>query len=401
MTGRFSRRAVLAGLASTAAAGALADAPAASIRPLPRPGGLGAPAIDALLERARLGGTVTFAVFDAADGRFLEGREVNRPQPPASVAKAVTSAYAYDRLGEAHRFETRLLAGGPVRDGVLRGDLVLAGGGDPTLDTPGMARLAAALGDTGAERIGGRLLTYADALPFVPKVDPDQADHLGYNPAVSGLNLNFNRVHFSWERAGGRYVVALDAPGGRFAPTITSARMRIAPRRLPVYTYRQAEGVDEWTVARGALGEAGSRWLPVRNPSRYAADVLAALARPGGVALPAAAEEGVPEGAEIARVVSAPLSEVTRDMLLYSTNLTAEALGLASSRASGAETLGASARAMSAWAGPALGMGSAAFVDHSGLNEENRCERGGDGGRDGAPDAGASGGPPAQGLRVA
>ena len=373
---RFSRRAVLAGLASAAGAGALANAPTTSIRPAPRPGELAAPSIDALLERARLGGTVTFAVFDAADGSFLEGREVRRGQPPASVAKAVTAAYAYDRLGPEHRFETRLLTTGSVRDGALRGDLVLAGGGDPTLDTPGVARLADALGKTGAKRVEGRLLTYADALPFVAKVDPEQADHLGYNPAVSGLNLNFNRVHFSWERTGGRYVVALDAPGGRYAPAITSARMRIEPRRVPVYTYRQAEGVDEWTVARAALGQAGSRWLPVRNPSRYAADVLGALARSSGVTLPEGVETPAPEGSEIAREVSAPLPEIVEGMLLYSTNLTAEALGLASSRPAGAASLGASARAMSAWAGAALGMREVAFVDHSGLNDETRVSAG-------------------------
>ena len=78
----------------------------------------------------------------------------------------------------------------------------------------------------------------------------------------------------------------------------------------------------------------------------------------------------MPEGAEIARETSAPLIAIVGDMLLYSTNLTAEALGLASS--GGAASLGASARAMAAWAGATLGMTEAAFVDHSGLNEETR-----------------------------
>ena len=374
MIGGLSRRAALLGLASTIAAAALADPVAVSLRPRPRPSDLGrpqaAPTIDALLERASLGGAVTFAVFDAADGRLLEAREARRDQPPASCLKAITAAYAHDRLGGEHRFETRLLTTGPVEGGALRGDLVLAGGGDPTLDTPGLARLADALGEAGAERVEGRLLTYAGALPFVPKVDPDQADHLGYNPAVSGLNLNYNRVHFSWERTGERYVVELDARAGPFVPVITSARMSIAPRTLPVYTYRQDHGVDEWTVARAALGRGGSRWLPVRNPSRYAADVLGTLARSNGVVLPEGAETDAPGGAEIARETSAPLIAIVGDMLLYSTNLTAEALGLASS--AGAASLGASARAMAAWAGPSLGMTEAAFVDHSGLNEETR-----------------------------
>ena len=369
MVAEVTRRAVLGGLAATLGVG---GAGASTLRPLPRPDDLLAPSIDALLARAGLGGVVTFAVFDAADGRLLESREPTRGQPPASVAKAITAAYAHDRLGEGHRFETRLLATGPVRDGALQGDVILAGGGDPTLDTPGLARLAEGLAATGARRVEGRLLTDAGALPFVPKVDPEQADHLGYNPAVSGINLNFNRVHFSWERAGGRYVVSLDARAGPYVPAITSARMRVEPRRLPVYTYRQSGGVDEWTVARGALGQGGSRWLPVRNPSRYAADVLGTLARSGGVVLPQGEEARGAEGAEVAREVSDPLGSIMRGMLVHSTNITAEALGLAASRGTGAASLAASAQAMSAWAGAQLGMAQAAFVDHSGLNEETR-----------------------------
>lgn len=369
MTRRLSRRAALGGLGALAASGAWAGAPTVSPRPPRRPRDGGAPSIDALVDRAGLGGVVTFAVFDAADGRFLEGREARRGQPPASALKAITAAFAHDRLGPEHRFETRLLGRGPVRDGVLRGDLVLAGGGDPTLDTPRLAALASGLAEAGVREVDGRLRPFAGALPFVPKVDPEQADHLGYNPAVSGLNLNYNRVHFSWERAGGRYVVSLDARAGRYAPAITSARMRIEPRRMPVYTYRQAEGVDEWTVARHALGAEGSRWLPVRNPPRYAADVLGALTRADGLALPMGDEVATAEGGELARVSSPPLLDVTEGMLRYSTNITAEALGLA---ASGAPGLGASAAAMADWSGPALGMRGARFVDHSGLNEETR-----------------------------
>ena len=56
-------------------------------------------------------------------------------------------------------------------------------------------------------------------------------------------------------------------------------------------------------------------------------------------------------------------------MLKYSTNLTAEAVGLTSSAARGSVpgSLSASAKAMKDWAEPNLGVGRARFVDHSGL----------------------------------
>jgi D-alanyl-D-alanine carboxypeptidase/D-alanyl-D-alanine-endopeptidase (penicillin-binding protein 4) len=52
--------------------------------------------------------------------------------PPASVAKALTSLYALDTLGADHRFQTRVMATGSVIGGVLKGDLILVGGGDHT-----------------------------------------------------------------------------------------------------------------------------------------------------------------------------------------------------------------------------------------------------------------------------
>ncbi|MEQ9258138.1 MAG: D-alanyl-D-alanine carboxypeptidase, partial [Roseovarius sp.] len=82
------------------AGGGWAKAPAVSLRPRLRPVGSAAatplaPARDAeaLVEAARLGGDVSYAVLDIATGRMLESREAELGQPPASVTKAVTALY--------------------------------------------------------------------------------------------------------------------------------------------------------------------------------------------------------------------------------------------------------------------------------------------------------------------
>ncbi len=52
---------------------------------------------------------------------------------PASNAKLYTTAAALDLLGADYRYETRLYADGPVVDGVLKGNLIVRGSGDPTI----------------------------------------------------------------------------------------------------------------------------------------------------------------------------------------------------------------------------------------------------------------------------
>jgi D-alanyl-D-alanine carboxypeptidase/D-alanyl-D-alanine-endopeptidase (penicillin-binding protein 4) len=381
MSDMISRRGFLAGSAaatSLLAVPACANAPTQSLRPALRPAGgraASVPAVEALVSQANLGGEVVFACADAQTGELLEVRQPQRGLPPASVVKALTAIYALDTLGPSHRFETRLIATGPVQNGILGGDLVLAGGGDPLLDTNALADMAAQLKAAGVREVRGRFLVWGGALPYARVIDEGQPDHVGYNPAVSGLALNHNRVHFEWARNGQGYGVTMDARSDRYRPDVRVARMQVVARDLPVYTYADAQGVDQWTVAQTALGKGGSRWLPVRRPDIYAGEVFRTFAGSQGIRLPA--EEmarSLPGGSVIVRRQSAPLPEILRDMLRYSTNLTAEMVGLAATQARGGRpgSLAASANAMNGWASSALGLSAPALVDHSGLGDRSR-----------------------------
>ncbi len=373
-----TRRALLAGLGSGLGWAALADAPVSSLVPRPRPADFikrTVSPVDALIAQANLSGEIGYVVADARTGLVLEARNPNVGLPPASVAKSITTAYGLAHLGAGHRFSTQVVATGPIKSGKIQGDLILVGGADPVLDTDGLAQLVKTLKAKGISGVTGAYKVYSDALPYVAEIDPDQPDHLGYNPAISGLNLNHNRVHFEWKRSGESYSVAMDARSDHFRPAVSMSRMKIVNRSLPVYTYKASSGVDNWTVAKGALGKGGSRWLPVRRPDLYAAEVFQVLARSQGIQLskPQVAQK-MPSGTVVASQSSVPLGDIARSMLKYSTNLTAEVIGLSASRKRGvsASSLSASAREMSTWVQSSLGAKSANFVDHSGLSDASR-----------------------------
>ncbi|MHA6344784.1 D-alanyl-D-alanine carboxypeptidase/D-alanyl-D-alanine endopeptidase [Roseivivax sp. CAU 1761] len=381
MVQQLTRRRVLAALLATAAGPVFAEAPETSPRPVARGDDLlsqALPSLDEIVAQAGLDGSFGFAVAETRTGEILEERSGALGLPPASVAKALTAAYALDVLGPDHVFTTRVMATGPVdATGRLDGDLILAGGGDPTLDTDHLSQLAGALREAGVETVAGKLLVWGGALPEVATIDPAQPDHVGYSPGVSGLNLNYNRVHFEWRRAGQGYDISLDGRSDSLRPPVNMARMVVVARSTPIYTYVDTGRRDDWTVARNALGNGGARWLPVKRPALYAGEVFQAVAGAKGLRLPAPRLiEDLPEGAEtLVRRESAPLDAILREMLKWSTNLTAEAVGLAATAARQGtvpDSLEASAAVMNDWAQAELGLTDVALTDHSGLGDASR-----------------------------
>lgn len=313
------------------------------------------PLLDDLLSGQGFSGQVGCLAL-AGDGRVLAAQSQDQAFAPASTLKIVTALFALDRLGAGHRFATRVLRKGDT--------LILAGGGDPVLDSDGLAVLAARLA---ALRPNGvrRLLVWDGALPHLPQIAPGQPEYLAYNPAVSGIMLNFNRVELSWHcQSSCRFELQASAQRHRPKAWTVSAGLGGGP-----ISHHQTPQGEHWSLPRRMLGQQGRRWLPVRQPALYAGDVFQTLCRAQGLGLPRPeVVRELPEGDELARVDSLPLSDILRDMLAYSTNLTAEAVGLA---ASGAPDLAASGRAMQDWA---AGQGAQGLVcaDHSGLSAQSR-----------------------------
>ncbi|MEX3314239.1 D-alanyl-D-alanine carboxypeptidase/D-alanyl-D-alanine-endopeptidase [Sulfitobacter sp. PS-8MA] len=375
----YTRRFFLGTAASAVAAvSAMAEPPTVSLRPVGRDADLykqAIPNVSEILADSGIKGDVAFAVVDVDSGIWLEAANANMGIPPASSAKAITALYALDVLGPEHVFETQLIATGEIVDGVVQGDLILAGGGDPTLDSDNLGVMAEKLKAAGITGVTGGFKVYQGIYPLAPVIDPEQPDQVGYNPGLSGIALNYNRVHFEWERGSDGYDVTMEGRSLRYRPAVRIATMEVVDRRGPVYTYEDKAGRDVWTVAKGALGKNGARWLPVRKPGLYAGDAFVTIAKSLEIDLPEAEIiDSLPGGKALIVHTSADLRSILKDMLKYSTNLTAEMVGMAASvaRAGPLDSLRASAAEMNRWSVEKLGMENPQMVDHSGLSDDSK-----------------------------
>lgn len=113
---------------------------------------------------------------------------------PASVMKLVTSFAALTRLGPGYAWTTEVWADGPVADGVLDGNLVIKGYGDPTLTLERMWLLQRELRARGIRHVRGNLVL--DLSHFeLAESDPGAFDgepFALYNAAPGPLVANFN-----------------------------------------------------------------------------------------------------------------------------------------------------------------------------------------------------------------
>ncbi|TWR27862.1 D-alanyl-D-alanine carboxypeptidase/D-alanyl-D-alanine-endopeptidase [Mucilaginibacter achroorhodeus] len=113
-------------------------------------------------------GAVSLTVLDAKTGEMIFGGNPDMGLAPGSTLKTVTSITAFNVLGKDFQFQTQLgYTGTLAADGTLTGDVIIKGGGDPTLGSWRYANtkenvvlntMVVALKKAGIKKINGRVI---------------------------------------------------------------------------------------------------------------------------------------------------------------------------------------------------------------------------------------------------
>lgn len=313
--------------------------------------------LEALLERARWRSTTWGVLVTSLDnGETLFSWNADSLLAPASNMKLLTSAAAFRVLGPEYRFRTYLLTTGSVRDGVLEGDLVLYGTGDPGISdrfypsrTFVFEALVRELRETGVRRIRGNLVADASFLPGPLRPegwDPrDLNEH--FAPGISALSYNENVLSLRLEPgpAPGLPPVVHTLPDYRGVP-VENLGVTVDGAARPRLSITRSEPLGPFRI-EGEIRRGGRdvwRQMTVSRPARFAGASFREILREGGVELEgdlrvvddrassllsgpgvtAPIRDGRPRTRVLARHVSPPLREYLAVVNKRSNNLFAE-----------------------------------------------------------------------------
>jgi D-alanyl-D-alanine carboxypeptidase/D-alanyl-D-alanine-endopeptidase (penicillin-binding protein 4) len=143
-------------------------------------------------------GAESFVVLDPETGRIVASQLPTTPRSPASTVKTLTTFAALDMLGPAFVWHTLAYTRGTVQNGVLDGDLVLQGGGDPYMTLERWWSFVQGLRARGLKSIKGDIVIDNTAFSL-PAEDPGAFDgkpNRPYNVLPDALMVNFQSVEF-------------------------------------------------------------------------------------------------------------------------------------------------------------------------------------------------------------
>jgi len=324
--------------------------------------------------------SVGYVAMDAASGALLTARNADGAFAPASAVKALTAIMALDVMGPDHRAVTPLYRTGAIEDGVLNGDLILVGGGDPELYTEDFIPMIRALKAGGVKRVNGRFLFDDSLFPEARQISAAHGDDVGYNGGVGALSLNFNRLRLSWTRSGRGLRVRIYSKTDRMAVPVDMVAAGVAPAgtRARHGVVRNGDGPQPRWLVVPTVKRSGAMWVPVKRAGLIAAHVFQKVAAKHGVALPDPQRGARPADATVVSAHrSDPSIEAVRHFLKYSNNVATEIVGLATTRRLSGKPLPLeqSGAAMAEWYRqrlPSVDWAGLRIANHSGLSRETR-----------------------------
>jgi D-alanyl-D-alanine carboxypeptidase/D-alanyl-D-alanine-endopeptidase (penicillin-binding protein 4) len=333
---------------------------------------------------------VSIVVQDTTRPRPLFDHDGDRARSPASVMKIVTTFAALELLGPDYRWKTEAYVGGPLDGGVLHGDLIVKGYGDPKITIEQWQSFIARLRANGLAAIDGDLALDRSRFALPPH-DAGAFDHeplKPYNVGPDALLVNFKAVKltFAPDPTGMRVDVRAEPP---LDAVTLGTRPTAAADGCGDWLLRAAPTIDD-RGDRGAIAFAGTYalacgerdwWISMLDHPHYVHAMFRTYFRAAGGRFDGGVKaRTAPRAAPFAVLESPPLYDIVRDVNKLSNNVMARQLflTLATTAGDAPATTARAADAVRRWlAARKLAMPGLVMENGSGLSRSERASAAG------------------------
>ncbi len=260
-----------------------------------------------------------------------------RTMIPASLSKLLTLGAVLHNLGPSFKFQTQLMSKASVQETVLKGDLYLKGGGDPSFVSEDMWALVNDFTRNQITEIAGDIIvddSRFDKVRFGDDRESKRVDR-AYDAPVGAMSMNWNSVNVyvrPGKKAGDACVVVAD-PTNAFirlenqtSTTSDSKAKTIAVERLSKSDFKG--DVIRVTGKLGAGHEEVVIYKSITQPDMWSAYNLLEFLKQRGIKVTGQIKTGVvPKEAKIlSNRDSKALGLIVADMAKFSNNYVAEML---------------------------------------------------------------------------
>ena len=260
----------------------------------------------------------------------------NKRFRPASNMKSIIASAALKALSADFQFDTKLFIDGKIVNGVLKGNLIVVGSGDPTFKSEAFLNWYEALKKYKIERITGDVIG-------IDSIFDDQKlgllwswDDLSncYSAQISGLQINNNCVELRVSAAEqGRHATIKKFPDTSYVKTYNNTKATEGRSSLKFKREENSNNI----IIEGELSKNTpeiNKWVSVNNPTLYFSTLLYEGLSANGFVV-----NGKPRDArdigyvlnrnkayQIANHKSPTLRAIINDFLKYSINLYGESI---------------------------------------------------------------------------
>ena len=301
---------------------------------------------------------------------------------PASVMKLITTYAGLALLGPDFTWRNRVYVDGPLSQGVLQGDLILRGSGDPKLVVERLQALIEQIQAAGVREVRGDIVLDRSVFD-IPAREPGSFDDESlrpYNAVPDGLLVNFKSLlyNFTPDPAAGVARVQAEPPLAGFnVPT------QVPLTSGPCNDWRsslrgQFSSPTQVQFGGSFSAQCGAKTWPVAYaaPEQFAGRVIQAMWLAAGGRLSGQVREGrTPAKAHLlTEAPSLPLSDIVADINKFSNNVMAQQLflSLSSQHHSPARFEASQERLLQWWRTALPGQPEPVLENGSGLSRHER-----------------------------